>query len=366
MREEDISARNLWQVPLFRDVVYLLAISFSLWFILSHWRIFFPLIISLLLAYVFNDWINYLEKKFILTRNKIAFLIVITFSVVILVFFIWLGPVVSSQTQRLFTELPTYIDELSKKIGVNIQEYIPGKIENIKTETLLNSVGGALQNTGKIWIVLRDVFTNATYFVFYLILIPIYWYFLMVNFEKMLTFIVRYIPTSKRDTTLRVARKMDRTASSFFRGRILISIAMGGMFSIGWWLAGVPYWFLLGMITGLLNIIPYVSVVGWPVAIAVMYLDTIQLGEATDFMSIVFWPSFVFGLVQFIESWIMTPLVQGEQTDMSVASVLFVVFLGGYIGGVLGLLLAIPLAACIKIFIYEIILPKLGRWAQDN
>ena len=366
MREEDISARNLWHIPLFRDVVYLALVSFSVWAVLSYWRIFFPLAVSLLLAYVFNDWINAIEKKYVLTRKKISFFIVITFSVLILAFFVWLGPVVTSQSQKLIAELPIYIDVLSKKSGIDMLEFIPGKLENMKTETLLSNVGEALQSTGKLWVVLRDAFTNATYFLFYLILIPIYWYYLMVNFERMLAFLIQYIPVSKRDTTIRVARKMDRTSSDFFRGRILIAFIMGGMFSIGWWLAGVPYWFLLGMLTGVLNIIPYVSALGWPVAIVFKYFEATQLNQSTDFMSIIFWPSFVYGIVQFVEGWIMTPWIQGDQTEMSVPTVLFVVFLGGYIGGIFGLLLAIPIAACIKIYIYDIILPRLKLWAEEN
>ncbi len=139
MREEDISARNLWHIPLFRDVVYLALVSFSVWAVFSYWRIFFPLAVSLLLAYVFNDWINAIEKKYVLTRKKISFFIVIIFSVLILAFFVWLGPVVTSQSQKFIAELPIYIDALSKKSGINMQEFIPGKLENMKTETILTS-----------------------------------------------------------------------------------------------------------------------------------------------------------------------------------------------------------------------------------
>jgi predicted PurR-regulated permease PerM len=184
MREEDISAKTLWQVPLFRDAVYLAALFLSIWAIISYWRIFFPPAVSLLLAYVFNDWINHIERKYILTRKKISFLIVITFSVFVLAFFVWLGPLVTSQSQKLIAELPIYIESISKKFGLNIQDLIPGNIEDMKMGTLLSSVGEALQSTGKLWTLIRDAFTDATYILFYLILIPIYWYYLMVNFEK--------------------------------------------------------------------------------------------------------------------------------------------------------------------------------------
>jgi predicted PurR-regulated permease PerM len=69
-------------------------------------------------------------------------------------------------------------------------------------------------------------------------------------------------------------------------------------------------------------------------------------------------------VVQFIESWLLTPWVQSQSMEMSAVTVLIVVFIGGAVGGFYGLLLAIPLAACIKILLQELVLPQLERKAS--
>jgi predicted PurR-regulated permease PerM len=137
------------------------------------------------------------------------------------------------------------------------------------------------------------------------------------------------------------------------------------LYSAGWALTGIRYWFILGLITGVLTIIPYASLIGWPLAILLKYLDGFTSGAgAFDLMTVVVWPSVAYLVVQFIESWLLTPWVQSQSMEMSAVTVLIVVFIGGALGGFYGLLLAIPIAACIKILLQELVLPQLKRQAS--
>lgn len=143
---------------------------------------------------------------------------------------------------------------------------------------------------------------------------------------------------------------------------------MGVLLSAGWFFAGVPYWFFLGMLTGLLNIVPYLSVISWPIAILLKYLDTLTnaSGATPGLLAVVLWPSVVYVAVQFLEGWFLTPWIQSGQTNMSAVTIILVVIIGGVVAGVLGMLLAIPVAACIKIFFEEVVLPPLARWAATH
>ena len=157
---------------------------------------------------------------------------------------------------------------------------------------------------------------------------------------------------------------MDHAVSGFFRGRLTIALASAVLYSAGWALTGIRYWFLLGLITGILTIIPYASLIGWPLAILLKYLDGFSSENGSfDLMTIVVWPSVAYLVVQFIESWLLTPWVQSQSMEMNAVTVLIVVFIGGALGGFYGLLLAIPLAACIKILVQELVLPRLERRA---
>lgn len=82
-------------------------------------------------------------------------------------------------------------------------------------------------------------------------------------------------------------------------------------------------------------------------------------------MTILIWPSLAYLAVQFIESWLLTPWVQSQSMDMHAVTVLIVVFIGGALGGFYGLLLAIPVAACLKILVQELLLPRLARHATN-
>jgi predicted PurR-regulated permease PerM len=142
---------------------------------------------------------------------------------------------------------------------------------------------------------------------------------------------------------------------------------LGVALSFGWFLTGIPYWFFLGMLTGLLNIVPYLSLITWPVAILVKYLDTLTNDAAQGcFLAIVIWPSAVYLTVQFLDGWVLTPWIQREQTHLSALTILIVVFIGGALGGVWGMLFAIPAAASIKIVLEEVVLPRLSRWADTH
>jgi predicted PurR-regulated permease PerM len=163
-----------------------------------------------------------------------------------------------------------------------------------------------------------------------------------------------------------VLKKIDESVFDFFRGRLLVGLITGVMYATGWALTDVPYWFLLGAMTGLLTIIPYVSIVGWPMAILLKYVDSVGSGTEAGWLSIMVLPSLPYLVVQFLESWWLTPWIQGRTNDLSTVTVIVVVLVGGAIAGLLGMLLAIPVASVVKILFHEFLLPKLEAWAREK
>jgi len=147
--------------------------------------------------------------------------------------------------------------------------------------------------------------------------------------------------------------RMDHAVSAFVRGRLLIAVISAGAFALGWSLTGVPYALLLGLLTGLLTIVPYLSAVGWPIALLAKYIDFLSSSGSATWTDIVLWPSVVFVIVAFAEGWMLTPWVQSETMEMSALTVLVAVLVGGTVGGALGMLLAIPVTACGKIISEE-------------
>lgn len=193
-------------------------------------------------------------------------------------------------------------------------------------------------------------------------------FFFAWSFPSILCHLQGYLPASRKPQLLEFVGKMDKAVGDFFRGRLIIAFLMVTLFAIGWLFAGVPYWFLLGVGTGLLSIIPYAASVGWLLAILLKYLDLTTGEGSPDFawVPVLVWPSLVYGLVQFFEGWVLTPWIQSESTNLSAVTILIVVLVGGVVGGLYGLILAIPIAACLKILAIEMLLPQLQQWATDN
>lgn len=82
-------------------------------------------------------------------------------------------------------------------------------------------------------------------------------------------------------------------------------------------------------------------------------------------IQIVVWPTVVYIAVQFLEGWVLTPWLQSGQTNLRAVTIILVVIIGGVVAGILGMLLAIPVAACMKI-LFEEVVPPLQRWAATH
>ncbi len=173
------------------------------------------------------------------------------------------------------------------------------------------------------------------------------------------------LPIDNKRTIVSLIEKMDRAIAAFIRGRLTICAILMVHYSIGYFLIGVPAPFLLGPIVAILALFPYISSLGVPVAILLLYLEP-HTGIRAEWWWVVFAPIGVFATAQALDDYVLTPTIQGKHTDMNVAMILFASISGGLLGGFYGLLLAIPAAACIRILIIEVMLPRIKAWSEGR
>ena len=164
----------------------------------------------------------------------------------------------------------------------------------------------------------------------------------VVQFDRSL------VPEKNKQRVIELAQKMDRAVAGFVRGRIVIAIIMGAMLAIGWMICGVPYSIPLGLVVGFFGIVPYLSGVGIPLAVALLAID--QLGLAADermsWWFILLAPAGVYLVVQAIETYVLTPIIAGKATNLDPVT--------------------IPLAACTKILITDVVLPRIRAWTEGR
>lgn len=193
-----------------------------------------------------------------------------------------------------------------------------------------------------------------------------FFFFFCTGYGKLLAFWDGLIPEKKKGRVFDLAGRMDRVIAGFVRGRLTICAILICVYSVGYWIIGVPAPLILGPIVGVCCLMPFVSgAVGIPTAALLMALE-----PATGFQGNWWWivgsPILVFMIAQGLDDYVLSPVIQGKNTDMDMPSILFAVIAGGALAGVYGLLIAIPAAACIKILLREVFWPKFRQWAHGE
>ncbi|MFO7980909.1 MAG: AI-2E family transporter [Candidatus Aminicenantes bacterium] len=348
---------RLWEIRAVKDLMWLFLIILLLIAAYYLRSILLPIFLGLLLAYLFNPTIMAAKKRLRIPKQvTVLFLLAVAIAAVIAVI-IWLIPPLIEQGTDFVQSVPDYWETLRDKYGVPLGE-IPKKpgtvLErlHVRSESILPFVG--------------SVIGTSVIVLFWVILIPVSFFVFSMNFNKIVENAKSYIPQKKKGRILHIFKRMDKAVGNFFRGRLFISLIIAVLFSAGWFLAGVPYWFLLGIATGFLSIVPYLSTIGWIAVLLVKYLEMTTGPQAPgfNFFAVILWPTVVYQGVNVLEEYVLTPWIQSKSTTLNPLTILVVVFVGGWIGGLLGLLFAIPVAACIKIFWEEVISRSLKKGAQ--
>lgn len=360
--------RHLWEIAAVRDLVLILLAVFLLCSIYWLREIFLPLLLGLLLAHLCNPAITFLQQRWGWPRTLTISLILISGLASIVALSIWLGPLLYEQIVGLASNLPGYLRALADRFAVEIgalSEPIDAALKKIQADPR-QALAQLFQTTGKALGWVAAVLGMATNLTLALVLIPLYFFVFAWYYNAGLAKLESFLPERRKAEILQVLGNMDRAVGEFFRGRLVIAALVGALFSAGWYLAEVPYWFALGMITGFLNIIPYVSVIGWPLAVLLKYVSVLGAAETAGLMAVVGWPSVVYIVVQVLEGWVLTPWIQSGQTHLSAVTIIVVVFIGASLAGIWGMLFAIPVAACIKILLSATVLPQLKLWAVQH
>lgn len=218
--------------------------------------------------------------------------------------------------------------------------------------------------------VVTSAFALAMYLMISAFLIAFCFFFFSWHFNRIVEWFDQFVPDSQHEKVVHIARRMDKSVSAFVRGRLIQSFVMAMILSVGWYFAGVPYFILLGVLGGILNLVPYAASVGWIAAVALTVVDRLSGGgvsAAGDFtIWILIWPTLVYFAAQLIDGWVVEPVVQGAATELDPLAVLLAVIIGGSLAGLLGLILAIPATACLKILAEEVILPRLRASRVQN
>ena len=186
-----------------------------------------------------------------------------------------------------------------------------------------------------------------------LAMVALYMVLLLLDYHRVRCGWAELIPAAYRDTVVSFVRDVDGAMHRYFRAQALVAAIVGVLFALGFWMVGLPMGILLGLFIGLLNMVPYLQMVGAIPAGVLAMVHAIETG--TGFWQVIALTALVFVVVQAIQDAVLTPMIMGRVSGLSPAMILLSLSIWGKLLGFLGLLIAIPVT-CLLLAYYKRVL----------
>jgi predicted PurR-regulated permease PerM len=209
-----------------------------------------------------------------------------------------------------------------------------------------------------------SVVTDALNWLTLFVLLPMYSFFFLWRFNELVRTIREHLPFSVRNEVLYVVATADRAMASFFRGRLIVCLLVGLTTGLGWTVLGVPFGLPLGALAGALNLVPFMSVFALPLALVATYADAVHVGANWEVR--VSLAAGVYGLVQTLESFVLSPLIESRASGLHPITTVIALLIGAQWAGILGMLLAIPVASTLKALAQTYLMPQIVRLAAPG
>ena len=152
------------------------------------------------------------------------------------------------------------------------------------------------------------------------------------------------VPPQWRDGVRETLMEFETGMRRYFRGQSLVAAMVGVLFAVGFAIIGLPLGVLLGLFIGLLNLVPYLQILGMIPAFALALLQALERGSG--FVETVLPVALVFGIIQAVQDLVLVPRIMGKQMGLSPWVMLLALSIWGQLLGFLGLIIALPIGPC--------------------
>ncbi len=312
--------------------------------------VFLPLAVGAILALVCRPYYEWLRSRLKLPPAAAVAAVFLSVLVPVVGFSWFFGHIVVTQAVEFASNLPQYVETVRAWVA----ERVPQVVEMMRASGIDERLTGlvldrqeaivdALQTFGvQAFSAGVNVFRSVSALLGWVIL-PVYFaYFLTAEGIRVDTdSLLPFLKAETRKDVVYLVREFIDIVVAFFRGQLIIAFLQGVLYAVGFSIVGLSYGFVIGLLMGMLNVIPYLGmIIGLAITIPVSLL---QDGGSMRLLALTM---VVIVVVQQIEGWFLTPKIMGDRTGLHFMAIIVAIFFWGTaLGGILGMILAIPLTA---------------------
>ena len=338
---------------MFWGVSFVVVLIGLLWLI---WPVFSMLVGSAALAYLLDPVVDRFERRG-MSRSAAIGVIFLAGIVAIVLIALFVVPTVAQQFAVLSQNISEYLSRadallapaatwIEAKTGVHvpldpleIKAMVPDLVKKISPDARA-SIQGYLTGafSSGLGLVLK---------VFNLALLPIFTFFLLKDWDRIIESVDALVPPRYRDTARRIGREVDTRLGGFVQGQITVAVVLAVLYSIGLRIVGIDLAYLVGISAGLLFVVPYLgTVIGIVLSVV---LSILKFGFDAHLIGV----AAAFAIPQAIEGWFLTPRIMGDKVGLHPMVIMVALIVGGNLMGIWGMLVAIPVTATVFVLLSE-------------
>lgn len=333
---------------------FLLALLVGLgWLIYKLAPVITPFVISAALAYMGDPLVDRLQRlkvyRWPVARTAAVVIVFLLMTAAVGLLLLFILPLAREQVLYLVRRAPemvewsmgTALPWLQAKLGLgpadldlqSLTEAARGYWKEVSSAAF--SVLGTMSRGGQ----------AVLHWLMNLVLIPVVTFYLLRDWDRLVQAIQNLIPRQDEPVVSELFREIDDVLGAFIRGQLMVMLALGLVYTLGLWVIGVDLAFIIGMGAGLLSIVPYLGTfVG---VVAALLAAIFQFQDVLHPVLVLA----VFAAGQSLEGMVLTPMLVGDRIGLHPVAVIFAVLAGGQLFGFLGILLALPVAAALNVFV---------------
>lgn len=299
-----------------------------------------PFLIAMLIAYLLHPLIDGLHHQG-LPRTLAILIIYLLFFGLVIFAGVKGTPIVAEQLKTFAKQAPElgemYRDEVNHFYYATSD--LPETVHDHFDHVLANVEKGAKNIVGKVVDIIQNMFRS----IFTILLIPFIVFYLLKDLDRIKGWLYEHTPVKWRKPAVALVKDVDKSLGSYIRGELLVCTVLGLVAVVGLWIIKVPYSAVLGIFIGITDIIPYFGPVIGAVP-ALLIAATVSVNKVIFVLVLIL-------ILQFLEGNIISPLIVGKSVKIHPVFIMLSLVIGGDMGGILGMLIAVPVFVTVRVLI---------------